>query len=457
MSEPLSRRRFLQLSGAAALGATALAACGSGGGAGGDQITYWGAFQTKDLEKYFKENFIDAYNKAATGADALKVNMTVKQIETIDRLTQTAVASGSGPDLIATFGPAQTLNYVGNGNLLPLDPYVAQYGWQDAFLPWALDAGRVDGKLYSLPANLETMAVFYNPATFAQHGWKPPTTLAEFEALCQDAKGKGMVPVGAGNAEWKPATEWDVTWVWNTFAGPTALYEALTGERRWTDPVFVDAINLLKGWFDKGWFGGSTDRYFTNKNSTVYSQLAGGGAALVFNGSWAFAEIGPYFGEAAGNDATWDFAPLPSLGSGVPAGVQPLSVGAAYSINKDCAQPARAADVLNYFVTDPARQLGTLAATGLPPAPVKVAEKDFPASTDPRVRRQYLALSSGANIGYTTWTFWPPKSDTYIYEQMEKVLVGQLSPQDYCAGLDKVFQEELKAGQRPPVPAPTGA
>jgi raffinose/stachyose/melibiose transport system substrate-binding protein len=61
------------------------------------------------------------------------------------------------------------------------------------------------------------------------------------------------------------------------------------------------------------------------------------------------------------------------------------------------------------------------------------------------------------NFGYTAWTFWPPKSDTYIYEQVEKVRVGKLSPQDYCAGLDKLFQEELKAGKRPPVPAPRGA
>ncbi|MFC7583460.1 ABC transporter substrate-binding protein [Nonomuraea antimicrobica] len=399
---------------------------------------------------------MDAYNKAATGADALKVNMTVKQIETIDRLTQTAVASGSGPDLIATFGPAQTLNYVGNGNLLPLDPYVAQYGWQDAFLPWALDAGRVDGKLYSLPANLETMAVFYNPATFAQHGWKPPTTLAEFEALCQDAKGKGMVPVGAGNAEWKPATEWDVTWVWNTFAGPTALYEALTGERRWTDPVFVDAINLLKGWFDKGWFGGSTDRYFTNKNSTVYSQLAGGGAALVFNGSWAFAEIGPYFGEAAGNDATWDFAPLPSLGSGVPAG---------------CSRCRSAPPTPSTRTAPSPRGPRTCSTTSSPTRPANWGRWPRPACRPPpsRWRRRTSRVHRppcqapvpGAQLGREhrlhDLDLLAPKSDTYIYEQMEKVLVGQLSPQDYCAGLDKVFQEELKAGQRPPVPAPTGA
>ncbi|MER5788148.1 ABC transporter substrate-binding protein [Streptomyces sp. NPDC001980] len=457
MPAPLSRRRFLQLTGTAALSATALSACGSGSGSAGNQVTYWGAFASTDIQKYFQQHFVDAYNKTATGAKTLKAQMTVKQIDTIDRLTQTAVASGRGPDLITTTGPAQTLNYADNHRLLALDPYVEKSGWQDSFLPWALDAGRVDGKLYSLPSSFETMAVFYNPATLTRHGWQPPTTRAEFEDLCKDAKDKGIMPVGAGNAEWKAATEWHVTWVWNAFAGPEALYEALTGKRRWTDPVFVDAIAALKGWFDKGWFGGSTDRYFTNKFTDLYGDLASGKAALMFSGSWTFSEIGPYFGKAAGNDATWDWAPLPSLNTGVPAGVQPLSIGIANSVNKDCTHPEQAVAVLDYFVSDPARQLEYLAATGVAPSPVKMTEKDFPKDIDPRVKRQYLQLGEGSNIGYTTWTFWPAKSDTYIYEQMEKVLTGGLSPKDYCAGLDKLFQQELKAGARPPVPAPKGA
>lgn len=74
-----------------------------------------------------------------------------------------------------------------------------------------------------------------------------------------------------------------------------------------------------------------------------------------------------------------------------------------------------------------------------------------------RVVVEYLQLSTAENIGYTTWTFWPPKSDTYVYEQMEKVLTGSLSPKDYCAGLDKLFQQQRKAGRRPPVPAPKEA
>jgi raffinose/stachyose/melibiose transport system substrate-binding protein len=450
----LSRRRFLQLTGGTALGATLLTACGSGSGAAGNQIDFWYAFGTTDIQRYYQQNFIDDYNKTTPAA---KVQMSVKQVDTLDRLTQTAIASGNGPDIISTSSPAQALNYVGNGNLLPLDPYIDELGWQQAFLPWALDVGRVGGKLYSLPASYETMAVFYNPRTFSAHGWKPPTSRAEFESICADAAAKGIVPIGAGSAEWKAASEWHVTWVWNTFAGPQALYEALTGKRRRTDPVFVDAIAMLKGWFDKGWFGGGTDRYFTNKFATLYQKLATGQSAMQVSGSWSFTEIAPYFGKAAGNSATWDWAPLPSTNSAVPAGVFPLSIGNVFSINKDSKNPDAAAAFLNYIETDSARQLQALAAVGQEPTPIKLAAADFPSSTDPRMKRQYLQLIAAKNVGYTTWTFWPNKTETYINTQINKVFTGQLSPKDFCAGVDALFQPEFKAGKVPPVPAPTGA
>jgi raffinose/stachyose/melibiose transport system substrate-binding protein len=457
VSTELNRRRFLQLTGgagAAVAGSTLLSACGASAGSSAGQTNFWSAFTDTNTQKYFQQHFIDAYNSTKPPA---KTVMTVKQVSTLDQLTQTAVASGKGPDIISTSSPSEALNYVHSGKLLALDAYVDKFGWTQAFIPWALNAGRVGGKLYSVPSSYETMAIFYNPATFAQHGWTPPTTRAEFEAICTDAAAKGIMPVGAGNADWQAATEWHVTWVWNTYAGSQALYEALTGKRKWTDPVFVDAITMLKGWFGKGWFGGSTDNYFTNKFATLYQKLASGKSAMQFSGSWSFTELPPYFGSAAGNNATWAWAPLPSMNTGVPAGVFPLSIGNTFSINKDCKDPAAAADFLNYISTNPSRQLDALAAVGLEPTPIKLTSSEFPASVDSRMKQQYLDLSTSTNFGYTTWTFWPAKTDTYINTDINKVLTGQLSPQAFCAGVDSQFQAEFKAGSVPPVPPPAGA
>jgi raffinose/stachyose/melibiose transport system substrate-binding protein len=86
-----------------------------------------------------------------------------------------------------------------------------------------------------------------------------------------------------------------------------------------------------------------------------------------------------------------------------------------------------------------------------------VTSGDFPAGVDSRMKRQYVELASTTNYGYTTWTFWPAKTETYLNTAINKVLTGQLTPQAYCAGIESQFQAEFKTGAVPPVPVPAGA
>jgi raffinose/stachyose/melibiose transport system substrate-binding protein len=444
----ISRRNFLVLSGATAL-TPVLASCGGGSGSGGG-LQYWSAFQNQQQQDYFKKERVDAFQGSA------KVRLTVKPTDTIDRLTQTALAAGTGPDLVLTAGPAQVAAYADAGYLLPLEKYSQKYGWDSMLAPWALAASRVDGKLVCLPGGYETMIMIYNPATLEQHGWKVPTNRSEFEAICTEAKAKGLMPVASGNADWRPASEWWVTFALNHSAGPDAVYSALQGRTRWSDPVFADAINLLNGYYQQGWWGGSVDSYFTNTFPNLYTALASGKAVFMITGSWATSEILPYFGAAAGNDATWDWAPLFPLRDGVPAEVWDLGIGATLSVNAKSANPDAAAEYLNFLESDPKRQAQGIAEASLQPAPIQLSAADFPESVDERLVRLYTRLSNAATIGYTTWTFWPQQTDTDLYTNFDKVITGQLSTKDYLDSLDKVFQSELAAKKVPPAPAPSG-
>ena len=442
----ISRRNLLILSGAAAL-APALAACGSGSGGG---LQMWSSFQNQEQQDYFERERVNAFRGSA------QVRLTVKPNDSINQLTQTALAAGTGPDIVLTPGPAQVAAYADAGYLLPLEPYAERYGWEAALAPWALAASRVDGKLVCLPGGYETMIMLYNPATLQQHGWKVPTTRAEFEAICTDAKAKGLIPVAAGNADWRPASEWWITMALNHYAGPEAVYSALQGETPWTDPVFAETIDLLGGYYQKGWWGGGVDSYFTNTFPNLYAALASGDAVFMITGSWAMSEILPYFGAAAGNDATWDWAPLFPLRDGVAAEVWDLGIGQTLSVNAKTANPDAAAEYLNFLETDPKRQAQGIAEASLQPAPVQLSEADFPASVDERLVRLYTKLSTASTIGYTTWTFWPQQTDTDLYTNFDKVITGQLSTRDYLAGLDEVFRKELAARKVPPAPAPDG-
>lgn len=461
MQRTMTRRGFLSGGGKAVLGAglagTLLTACGGESSQGG-QVTFWSPLAGAEAQEYYRQNVERPFEKSNQGVD-LKV--TFQNSEDQDRLIRTALQGGQGPDLVQTLGPSIALEYVDAGLFAELDEYAEQGRWQDKMLGWALDTGRFEGKLYSVPTEFETMLLYYNKTLFEDKGWQPPTSREELEDLAAEAQGQGIVPFAAGIGDFPNTMEWYPTMFWNHFSGPDALYQALTGETPWTDPVFVEAIDLFKGYVERGWFGGSVEKFFSNSFDSIHAQLGEGEAAMNMEGSWFLGEIGPFFGEEAGNNNDWDWVSIPPLRNEVPHNIFELGIGATLSINRRSESPDAAAEYITWLFSSPERAAKRIAAfpNGFN-IPVPLDAEDFPSSMDERVRRVYVSLTEATdegNYGYTTWTFWPPKSNVYVYEGMQKVLVGDVTPNEFCAELDRIFKEELRAGEVPPILPREGA
>ncbi|QPP07784.1 carbohydrate ABC transporter substrate-binding protein [Streptomyces bathyalis] len=447
---PITRRRLLGAGGA--LGASALlGACGPGPGGPAGAVTIWNNLADAKQNAYFRKHHVGKYRGPRP------VRFSPKPSGTIDRLIQTALAAGGGPSIIVTPGPSSFVSaYDSAGYLADLTPYAQRYGWRKKFAPWALAASEVDGKLVTLPASYETMAFYTNPATLDDLGLEPPTTREEFENFCTEAKGRGYIPLAAGNADYKGANEWFAGVGLNHGAGPEAVYSALRGETKWTDPVFVDAIDRLASYFRKGWFGGAVDLYFTNSFPTVYRQLATGKAAAMISGTWEFATLPVYFGKSAGNDATWEWNTLPSLGDDVPRVVWDLAIGQSAGINTNFEDTAAAADFLDFYTTDVRTIIAGVEEMNFAPPPVRIRASDFSARADRRIARLYSELSAATSIGYTTWTFFPQQTETYMIDYFENVITGQMSAKQYCQGIATRFVAEKSKGAVPTAPKPGG-
>jgi raffinose/stachyose/melibiose transport system substrate-binding protein len=336
------------------------------------------------------------------------------------------------------------------GQLVPLDQYAADMGWDQQFLPWALSLGKVDGKLYSIPHEIETLVLYYNKTVFEAHGWKPPTTIDEYLKLVADIRAAGLIPNGAGNSDWKPTDEHYFSIFVNHIAGPQKVYDALTGKTPWTDPVILEAVDTMNQLFINGNFMESLDRYYTTKGADYLAAFGAGEAAMVPSGTWWMGTMNEYFGEKAGNTNDWDWVPFPTS-DGKP--LYTLGIGSTYSINAASKFPRETAEFLTYYFS-PDGQAASITQCGLAPAPTNIST-DKLQGIDPRRARLIAELNKAAGegqYGYTTWTFWPPKSDAYIYDEIEKVWAKQVTAEDYLKGLDSLFQEELTAGDIPPIP-----
>jgi raffinose/stachyose/melibiose transport system substrate-binding protein len=452
MPHEINRRSFIA-GAAAAAGAFSLGACGTSAGpaSGGSPITLWTSFQEIQEEQQFKEQYVNPWNASHPSTP---LALTVKPGTTLTQLEQTAIGAGAGPDIILENGSSTVIPLAQAKQILPLDKYASQYGWEKILLPWAFEASRWEGKLWSVPNAYETMLMYYNPATFSQYGWKPPTNLQETEALFTEAHGRGLQPMTAGNAGWRGVNEWLVTMFWNHYSGPDALYQALTGQIPWTDPVFVEPLQILQRWFSNGWIGKSSQEYFTTQFATCYTDLANGKALTYWSGTWEFQNLPLYFGKAGQNNATWTWADIPQLRPEIPAVLNELSIGGTYSINATAKDPGAVAGFLGWYLAN--KQAATLGLKnfGIEPPPIPLTSSNWAPGTNPNYSRAYdqMSVTSAAgNIGYTTWTFWPPKSDTYIIDSMDGVITGSTKPHDYCAGLQSVFKTEFAQRQVPPL------
>ena len=66
--------------------------------------------------------------------------------------------------------------------------------------------------------------------------------------------------------------------------------------------------------------------------------------------------------------------------------------------------------------------------------------------------KQLSAAVVAGKYGYTTWTFLPPATDTYLVSGMEEVWLKKTTSTDFLKKLDETFKQERDAGKAPAVP-----
>ena len=409
----------------------------------------WWAEANADRDPVFQAKLADVFNSSQN-----EIELVMEFKEGLNDVLRTAMVAGEGPDIVETPGPSYVKEYQEAGMLSSMQGYSDQYGWEDLLLPWSYQAGVFDGEFYSAPKTYETMVMLYNKTLFEEKGWSIPTNLPEYEALAAEVKAAGMNVFSYGSTGWQPTHEHLAGMYLNSVAGPDNFYKALIGEKKWSDPEFVAAIELLrKHMVDEGYWSGSLENYYALGWDDFHAQFGNRGAAMMTIGTWTFGTTVATFADISDD---WDWAPFPNLTAegGDPSYL--LALGTTLSISSASENPDAAAKVMDFIFSNKAIVLDMANDFNFGEfvVPLKFSASDFGDNVNPKVKRyliEFAEETGKGNYGYTTWTFFPADPGVHIWKDMEVVWAGDISVEDYLYDHEKLWAKARKSNSLLPV------
>ncbi len=344
----MAPNRTLAVAAVVALSAMSLAACGGGDDDGGTDsggnvtMQFWHNAATGPGEVFWNKTVADFQ----TAHPNVKIKIQQVQNEDLDGKLQTALNSGSAPDIFLQRGGGKMAAMVEAGQLKDITSDITAETKQ-AVGDAALQTGQIDGKAYSVPISILPGGFWYSKNLFQKAGIAaPPTTLDELNAAVTKLKAIGA-PVALGGKDAWPAAHW--YYFFALRACNQASLDAAAKDKNFSDPCWTKAGTDLKAFAD-------TKPFNNGFLTTSAQQGAGSSAGLVANYKASMELMGAWNPGVIAS-LTKDTKPMPDLGffpfPSVPGGQgDPAAImGGADGYSCSAKAPKECTDFLNYLLT----------------------------------------------------------------------------------------------------------
>ena len=297
----------------------------------------------------------------------IEVDVVAIPWDSIDEKLTTAVASGSGPDILQ-IGLSKLRTFADAGALMPLDDEVANYpGLDPANFPSGVSgtSTSVGGQMVSVPWTSDTRVLFTRTDILAEAGIDaPPATWDEVRADAKTLAARGDGQYGYYIPQWDAPLPIEMTW---SMGGEVIDAD---GNVNFDTPEFQKAVDIYTG-------------LYADKSVPIngdFDQTQG-----FISGVAPMLVSGPYLGKGIADsapelDGKWQASPLPA-GDG---GSISLFAGSNLGVWFNTDQKNASLSLLEY-ISQPEQQLEWYAMTGELPT-VSSALGDADLNSDPNVK-----------------------------------------------------------------------
>ena len=236
-------------------------------------------------------------------------------------------------------------DYVNSGEIIPLTDAIGT-GFPAFFQP-IVDAVSIDGDVWAVPLDVNTLQIAYNKTKFDELGLAIPETQAELQAAVDALSGAGMFGIAMGTKDRWSAGDLFFAQVAYTDGTNQKLAQADAGEVGWDDPAFAQAADNVAAMVASGIFapGANSMDAFIGNLDLFASQAAG---MMYPVGNFVTAGVADKVADAF----EWSLFPFPkpegsTLDNRATGGIAEMFV-----VTTDCAHPEEAIEYLRYLVND---------------------------------------------------------------------------------------------------------
>ena len=218
--------------------------------------------------------------------------METKTEDTYQSALSSAFGANQGPDVFWNWGTKNGIleSIVAEDYVMPLTDIADMSLFEkDGEKTMISNICYVDDTLYGVPtAAIDTRTIYYNKDIFEQHGYKPSTSLADFEAMCDQMLADGIIPLTVAATEFSSLFHVYDFILCAVEGGPQFVKDTEAGTAKMNDPRGVAALEKYMSWKDKGYFSTASTG---NDASAAVLEFAQGGTAMIICGSWLLSNV----------------------------------------------------------------------------------------------------------------------------------------------------------------------
>jgi raffinose/stachyose/melibiose transport system substrate-binding protein len=368
---------------------------------------------------------LDALEKhIGTFTDETGIEVDVKTLpwETLRTVLQTQLRSGEGPDVFNWgSGPSFGGALAEAGLLRDLTSAYEERDWQ--VFDFAKDRVTVDGKVWGVPGELETIGLYYNKKIFADLGIAPPESLDDLRAAAQKIEDAGTVPIAVGDKEgWEGGHL--LSMALSSEIGSEGMEALFAGTKSWDSPEVVSALRLWQEFAEDGYLSQSPTSVDYDAST---AQFYAGDAAMIPTGSWLVGELGD-------NVDGFEVGYIPFPASDGP-GIFTGGLGSGPYVSGNTSKTEAALEFVDFLASAEHGRWTVENLHSIPPMPLDTKGLDLsPLFTE--VIADTAEVTASGDFGYNIDVMTTDAFNKELYDGVQGLFTGQSSPEDVAAALE---------------------